>query len=113
MRNFFKTHPLKVQLLSFLHISIPLYEHKYDFLLGQVVDSSLLNNLILSSDEFLDEEFFLETWWMRYFLSYKKATHAIFVSNYTKTSKNKTTKTCVCTLSVEIIKSIITREWNI
>ncbi len=54
------------------------------FFLGQVVDSSLLNNLILSSDEFLDEEFFLETWWMKYFLSYKKTTHVIFVSSYKK-----------------------------
>ncbi len=107
MRNFLKTRPLKVQLLSFLQISIPLDEHKYNFFLGQVVDSSLLNNLILSSDEFLDEEFFWETWWMRYFLSYKKTTHAIFVSSYTKTLKNKTTKACVCTLSIEIIKSII------
>jgi hypothetical protein len=31
MRDLLKAHLLKVQLLSFLHISIPLDEHKYDF----------------------------------------------------------------------------------
>jgi hypothetical protein len=40
MRDLLKAHPLKVQLLSFLDISIPLDEHKYCSFLGQVVDSS-------------------------------------------------------------------------
>jgi hypothetical protein len=72
MRDLLKAHPLKVQLLSFLNISICLDEHKYGFVLGQIVDSSLLNNLIISNDEFLDKKYFLETWWMRYFLFYSQ-----------------------------------------
>jgi hypothetical protein len=54
------------------------------------------------------KKYFLETWWMRYFMSYKKTTQAIFVSSYTRRSlKNKTTKTCACALSFDIVKSII------
>jgi hypothetical protein len=53
------------------------------------------------------KKYFLETWWMKYFLSYKKITNAIFVSSYIKTLNYKTTKACVCTLLIEILKSII------
>ena len=55
-----KVHPLKVQLLSFLDISLWLEENKFDFASGQIEDCSLLNSPLVCSDGIMDEKEFWE-----------------------------------------------------
>ncbi len=54
-----RLHPLKVQMLSFLDISICIKEHKFGFVSSQNEDMSLLNNPLLCGGGTIDEnEFF-------------------------------------------------------
>jgi hypothetical protein len=48
-------HPLKVQMLSFLDISMWIEEHKFGFVSSQIEDMSLLNNPLLCGDRTIDE----------------------------------------------------------
>jgi hypothetical protein len=108
MRDLLKVHPLKVYLLSFLDISICSHEHKYGFVSKQIVDSNLLNNHLLSNDEFFNKFFFGNLVDDMFPLLQKTYTcnpwfklYKIFLEK----QDNKNTNVCVW--SAEIVKTII------
>ena len=106
-----KVHPLKVQLLSFLDISVRIEENKYGFVSGQIEDFSLLDNPLVSSDGVLDDKDFFEglvdelqpimegnsrnPWFNMYLTNFES-------------SNNKSTSVCV--LSQEVIQSILEKN---
>ena len=55
-----KVHPIKVQLLSFVDISLRIEENKYGFVSEQIEDFSLLNSPLVSSEGSIDDEGFFE-----------------------------------------------------
>lgn len=60
-KKLLRLHPFKVQMLSFLDISMCIEEHKFGFISSQIEDMSLLNNLLLCGDGTIDEsEFFYD-----------------------------------------------------
>lgn len=108
MLSILKLHPLKVQLLSFLDISMRLKENKLGFLSGQIEDISLLNNPLVSSSGCIDEEEFVEglvndlqpiiegncenPWFKKYVTNFESP-------NYSSTS--------ICVLSQDVIQTIL------
>jgi len=58
-KNILILHPLRIQKLSFLDISMHTKEHKFGFVLGQIKDMNLLNDPLLCGGGTIDEnEFF-------------------------------------------------------
>jgi hypothetical protein len=98
--------------LSVLDISICSHEHKYGFVSKQIVDSNLLNNPLLSNDEFLDEFFFFGNLVDEMFpLLQKNYTCNLWFKLYkTNFEKQDNKSTNVYVLSAEIVKIIITNH---
>jgi hypothetical protein len=60
LSNTLKLNLLRIQILSFLDISILLKDHKYGFISGQINDTSLLNSSTLCDDNAINGEAFFE-----------------------------------------------------
>ena len=106
-----KVHPIKVQLLSFVDISLRIEENKYGFVSGQIEDFSLLHSPLVSSEGSIDDKGFFEElvdelqpiiegnsrnrWFNMYLTNFES-------------SNNRSTSVCV--LSQEVIQSILEKH---
>jgi hypothetical protein len=55
-----KLNQLRVQMISFLDVSILLEDRKYGFVLGQISNISLLNSPMLCGDNVINDKAFFE-----------------------------------------------------
>ena len=108
MASILKLHSLKVQLLSFLDISLRLEDNKYGFVPGKIEDFSLLNSPLVSNNGSIDKIDFLEglvdnlqpiieannnnPWFNKYITNFEN-------------SKNRNTSVCI--LSQDVIQTIL------
>jgi hypothetical protein len=60
MGTLLSTHPLYVQSLSFLNIGMLMQSRKWEFTIGQIIETRLLISLFLSWDGVVDHTFTIE-----------------------------------------------------
>lgn len=110
-KNLLRLHPLKVQMSSFLDISIE--EHKFGFISSQIEDMSLLNNLLLCGDGTIDEsEFFYDLVnELKTILRCNVIHNPWFLKNLTNFEVFEHRNKIVCTLSTRVVKCIFEKHF--
>jgi hypothetical protein len=108
LKKLLRLHPLKVQMLSFLDISMCIEEHKFGFISSQIEDMSLLNNLLLCGDGTIDEsDFFYDLVnKLKTILNNNVIHNPWFSKNLTNFEVFEHRNKIVCTLSTRIVKCI-------
>jgi hypothetical protein len=105
------SHPLYVQLLSFLDIGIHIESRNWGFSTGEIIETSLLNNPLLCWDGVIDRTPLVETISSSLgpILNQNMDTNPTFKDFFT-VSEQLQKSNSMCILSTEIVKSTIDRH---
>ena len=104
-----KLNPLKVQMLSFLDVSIILEQHKYGFTSRKISDTSLLNTPFLCDPDMINDKTFFKGLVDNLLPLLEKNIQdspwfSIYLTNFEKTNNQSTS---MYVLSLEIVQSIL------
>jgi rRNA maturation endonuclease Nob1 len=112
LSNILRLNQLRVQMLSFLNISILLEDHQYGFVSGQISDTSLLNSPMLCGDNAINDETFFEGLVddLQPLLEKNLSENPWFSFYLTNFKKTNDRSTSMCVLSAEVVQSIIEKR---
>ena len=107
-----KLNPFKIQMLSFLDVSVIFEKHKYGFTFGKINDASLLNSSLLCNPDMINDEKFFKGL-VDYFLPLLKKNiqdnpcFSMYLKFFEKTNNQSTS---MCVLSSKIIHNILENQ---